>query len=272
MQNRPLLNATRIPPEKNNHSHKLKDFAPVYCINLNSDKEKWGFMEDQFKYWGVRNYTRVTAYDGRVSNLREIIEGGYPDGMISQEVGCTTSHLKAIKQFYDSGEPYAIIMEDDCELDLVNLWNFSWSEFFDRIPYDWDVCQLAVICTSRVSATIHKRFVDEFSTACYLVTRHHAEKLIRLHCSGENYKLDNGVKPRAVADELIYNSGNTYTIPIFLYNNGLESSIHPDHIELFHKKSYDAQLLFWKEIGSKEAIDVLMKFDPLAKNLKGVKL
>ena len=71
---------------------------------------------------------------------------------------------------------------------------------------------------------MHRRFINDFSTACYLITRHHAEKLVRLHCRGEKYKLDQGVKPRAVADDLIYNSGNTFAMPIFLYKIELGSS------------------------------------------------
>jgi hypothetical protein len=59
------------------------------------------------------------------------------------------------------------------------------------------------------------------------------------------YKLDNGVKPRAVADDLIYNSGNTYSIPLFLYRIELGSSIHPEHIDVFHRGSHDGLLQFW---------------------------
>ena len=35
---------------------------------------------------------------------------------------------------------------------------------------------------------------------------------------GDKYKLDQGAKPRAVADDLIYNSGNTFAIPYFFTN------------------------------------------------------
>ena len=34
------------------------------------------------------------------------------------------------------------MMEDDCSLDLVKYWNFTWRDFFSRIPYDWDVVQM----------------------------------------------------------------------------------------------------------------------------------
>ena len=63
--------------------------------------------------------------------------------------------------------------------------------------------QIAIICTGDIHIKIHKRFVNEFSTACYLITRHHAEKMIKLHCRGDKYKLDNGVRPRPVADDLL---------------------------------------------------------------------
>jgi len=79
-----------------------------------------------------------------------------------------------------------------------------------------------------------------------MITRHHAEKLVRLHCRGDKYKLDQGVKPRAVADDLIYNSGNTFAIPLFLYKIELGSSIHDIHINVFHKTSYEGLWQFWR--------------------------
>jgi hypothetical protein len=39
--------------------------------------------------------------------------------------------LKAIKHWYETSDsPYAIIMEDDCNLDLVRFWNFNWNDFY----------------------------------------------------------------------------------------------------------------------------------------------
>ena len=248
--------------DKNKSIFKLRNFGPVYCINLDDQPERWDYIKEQFKYWDITNYHRVSAYDGRDDDLSEILKGRYPDMMTSSEIGCTTSHLKAIKQFYDSGEPYAIMMEDDCELDLVRFWNFTWQDFYAKIPYDWDVCQIAIICTGDIHIKIHKRFVNEFSTACYIITRHHAEKLIRLHCRGDKYKLDNGVRPRPVADDLIYNSGNTYALPLLLYKTELGSSIHPDHVDAFHKGNYNAQMNFWSQKGAQMSIDELMEFDP----------
>ena len=83
-----------------------------------------------------------------------------------------------------------------------------------------------------------------------------------LHCREDKYKLDNGVKPRAVADDLIYNSGNTYAVPIFLYKVQLGSSIHPEHVDALHKASYNALTNWWTQSGIDVSIEKLMNYDP----------
>ena len=249
--------------DRNKSSYKLNGLAPIYYINLDDQPERKIYMEAQFKYWEIENYERISAYDGREDDLGDILRGKYPEDMSSGEIGCTTSHLKAIKHWYETTDtPYAIMMEDDVDLELVKCWNFTWNNFTSRLPYDWDVVQLAIICTGSLYVRLHKRFVNDFSTACYMITRHHAEKLIKLHCRGDKYKIDNGVRPRAVADDLIYNSGNTYAIPIFLYRIALGSSIHPDHIDHFHKASHDGLYEFWKNTGCQMNIDEFMDYDP----------
>ena len=110
---------------------------------------------------------------------------------------------------------------------------------------------------------------DSFSTACYVITRHHAEKLIKLHCRGEKYKLDNAVKPRPVADDLIYNSGASYACPIFLYKIELGSSIHEEHVEIFHRGSHDGLRELWTTRGSDITIDIITDFDPYLGRIAG---
>lgn len=249
--------------DKNKSMSKLKNFGPVYYLNLDGQTDRKQYMEEQFSYWGIDDYTRISAYDGREDDLSDIIKGRYPENMSSGEVGCVTSHLKAIEHWYNNSDtPYAIIMEDDCNMDIVRFWNFNWEDFIFRVPYDWDVVQLAIICTGDIHVKIHKRFVNEFSTACYAITRHHAEKLIRLHTRDGKYKLDNGVKPRPVADDLLYNSGNTYSVPLLLYKLELGSSIHPEHIDSFHRASHDGIFNFWSQAGAQLTIDQLTDYDP----------
>jgi GR25 family glycosyltransferase involved in LPS biosynthesis len=249
--------------DKNKSSYKLKNFGPIYYLNLDDQPERREYMEKQFEYWEIDNYTRISAYDGRDDDLSGIIKGKYPDLMSSGEIGCVTSHLKAIKHWMEtSNSPYAVIMEDDCELEVVKYWSFTWEDFISRAPYAWDIIQLAIICTGDIVVPIHTRFVNDFSTACYVITRHHAEKLIKYHVRGNKYKLDNGVKPRPVADDLIYNSGVTYATPMLLYKTELGSTIHPDHVDIFHKNSYNAIFNFWQQRGSVLTLDQITDYNP----------
>ena len=47
--------------EKNKSKHKLLNFGPVYYLNLDDQPERRQYMEDQFEYWGVENYERISA-------------------------------------------------------------------------------------------------------------------------------------------------------------------------------------------------------------------
>ena len=238
--------------DKNKSVHKLKGIPPIYCINIDDQPERWIYMDTQFKHWEIENYERISAHDGREDDLSDILKGKYPDNMSSGEVGCVTSHLKAIKHWMETSDsPCALIMEDDCDLDTVFDWGFNWKDFYSQIPYDYDVIQLAIINPAQITLQLHPRFVNDFSTACYMITRHHAEKLLKFHVRGDKYKLDNGSKPRAVADDLIYNSGNTYSMPLFLYKIALGSSIHDIHVDVFHKSSHDGLWNFWKAEANK---------------------
>tara|TARA_B100001094_G_scaffold269845_1_gene274326 strand:+ start:2380 stop:3171 length:792 start_codon:yes stop_codon:yes gene_type:complete len=250
--------------DKNKSAHKLQGFGPVYYLNLDGQPERQQYMEDQFKYWEIENYERISAYDGREDDLSDILKGRYPERLTSGEIGCVTSHLKAIRHWLDTSDsPYAVFMEDDCSLDLVKFWPFTWRDFYSRLPFDWDCVQISIICTGDIHVKLHKRFVNDFSTACYIMKRGYAEKLMSFHVKGvDRYKLDNGVKPRPVADDLLYNAGNTYALPLLLYKTELGSTIHPEHVDVFHKKNYESQWSYWETSGSKMSLSQLVDYDP----------
>ena len=250
--------------EKNKSTYKLKGIGPIYYINLDDQPERKQYMEDMFAYWEVDNYERVSAYDGRNDDLSDIIHGRYPENMSSGEIGCTTSHLKLLKHYLETSDsPYCVVMEDDVDINVAKFWNFTWGQFIARLPYDYDVTQLAIICPGTLHVNLHRRFVNDFSTACYIITRHHAEKVVKFHCRGDKYKLDYAIKPRAVADDLIYNSGNTFAIPLFLYKIELGSSIHTEHVDTFHKNTYESLWNFWKvDATNVEDWNRVFEYDP----------
>lgn len=257
------MNGQELVMDKNKSIYKLANIPHIYWLNLDSDIQRRQYMEQQFEYWEIKNHTRISGYDGRIDDVSSHLKGRIPDNVTQNELGCCMSHLKAIKHFYENTQDeYCLIVEDDVSLDLVKYWNFTWNDFFAHVPHDWDCLQLTTICTGDIHVKLHIRFINDFSAAIYLITRHHAAKIIKNHVREEKYKLDNGVKPRAVSEDVILESGKTYTIPLFLYNLDMESTIHPDHVSIFHKSPHDALLNFWQQNGANIDIKDYMNYDP----------
>jgi len=84
---------------------------------------------------------------------------------------------------------------------------------------------------------------------------------MHFHCRGDKFKLDNGVRPRAVADDLLYNAGKTYAMPLLLYKIELGSSIHEDHVDSFHKNSRIGLDHFWTNQATDLPIDHFFQYD-----------
>ena len=249
--------------DKNKSTFKLKGLPHIYWLNLDSDVERRVYMEKQFEYWEVKNHTRIAGYDGREDDVSCHLKGVFPDNVTQNELGCCMSHLKAIKHFYENtDDDYCIIAEDDVSFEPVRCWDFKWVDFFSLLPYDWDCVQMTTICTGDIHVKLHLKFVNDFSAAFYLIGRHHASKLMKNHMRGDKWKLDNGIKPRAVSEDTILETGKTYTIPLFLYNLNFASSIHQEHIGIFHKGPHDALLNYWQQEGCQTSIQAHMDYNP----------
>ena len=257
------MTGSKLLRDKNKAAFKLRGLPHIYWLNLDADVERREYMEDQFEYWQVKNHTRISGYDGREDDVSDQLKGRIPDMVSQGELGCCMSHLKAIKEFYDNSEDeYCIIAEDDISFELVHYWPFTWTEFYSYVPYDYDCIQMTTICTGDIHIKLHHKFVNDFSAAFYLITRHHAAKILKNHLRGDKWKLDNGVKPRAVSEDTILETGKTYTIPILLYNMDFHSSIHQEHIGIFHKGPHDALMNWWKANSAGINIKEYMDYDP----------
>ena len=251
--------------DKNKSAYKLRGFPPVIWMNLDADIHRKEYMEEQFSRWGITDHYRLVGIDARDEDVdvTELLKGTVPGLLSPGEIGCCLSHLKAIKYFIEETDHERVmIMEDDVDFTPVQFWNFTWSDVIGRLPYDWDCAQFTIINPAEVHITMHPRFINDFSAAAYLITRHHAQKVYNAHIRGKKYKLDNGVLPRATSEDCILYSGKTYAFPIFLFSLELGSAIHNEHIDIFHKNSYRGVSEFWTTSGSSVGIDQLMKYEP----------
>ena len=77
-----------------------------------------------------------------------------------------------------------MICEDDFSFDSVKYWNFTWEEFFRQLPQDWNLIQLCLIredmfCFFNPEVKIRNRCWCDWSASAYLISRKHAENLIK---------------------------------------------------------------------------------------------
>lgn len=236
---------------------KLQNFGPVYLINLKDHKHRLNNAKEEFKKYGITDYTVIDAVDGRKSDLSEIIDGKYPK-LKSSEIGCLASHIKALQHWLSTSDSeYAIIMEDDFSFETVQYWSWDWNHVVSNIPKNAEIVQFVLIQNEPVKFNLHKkspyvynnRMNYSWSTACYVIKRSYAKSLVDLHTSGDKYKFNNfGFKNQA-ADVILYNLGNAYSMPLFTHILDTKNGINADHAD-FHVRSKSFILNWWEKNGN----------------------
>jgi len=233
--------------------NKLNNFGPIYLINLKDHTHRLNNAKKEFKKYNITNYKVVEAIDGRNTDLSNILVGSYPN-LTSSEIGCIASHIKALYHWLETSDSdYAIIMEDDFSFDTVQYWHWDWDYVVNNIPKDADIVQMIMIKNDPIKFSLHKKepfdknkiMSYSWSTACYLIKRSYAKKIVDLHYIKGKYKLDNHGFKNQAADVILYNLGNAYSIPLFTHILDIKNSINKKH-EDFHNKSKRNIDLWWK--------------------------
>jgi len=103
-----------------------------YVINLDRSPERMEKLSGRLKELSLE-WTRIAAVDG--ASIADTLPGfdakGYDrrHGKLvnPNEVGCYLSHVKAIQEFYDSGDEFGVILEDDVQVsdELEHVVNLS---------------------------------------------------------------------------------------------------------------------------------------------------
>jgi GR25 family glycosyltransferase involved in LPS biosynthesis len=139
-----LWHTTNVPTplieQKNKIEKNITDkinnfFDKIYCINLNSRKEKWENVEKQFKKHNL-NVTRFEAVNGNNLPKNNILLQG--------ELGCLHSHLEIFKEAKKNNFKKILIFEDDIcfsndflqKIECIN--NISWKILYlGASQHDW---------------------------------------------------------------------------------------------------------------------------------------
>ena len=170
---------------------KLSSMGPVYVINLEHRADRREYVEGAFSKYGLTNYKIFPAYDGKSLVTDEHL-------MSKGEIGCSMSHLLAIKAWYEDKDqsPYLLVMEDDIYLGTVDYWRWNWSEFINSIEFEYDLIHLSSSGSEISSPSDYriipfsKEDVPIYFTTAYLITRAGAKKVLDKYDVGGSIYFD----------------------------------------------------------------------------------
>lgn len=207
----------------------------IYWINLQRSAERKKRFENQLEKYSLHKHFRIDGIDGIDLNLNDY---DIKTDLTKFELGCTLSHLKAIKTAYLNNEEYALIMEDDCTFEYIEYQKYSIKELIDNMNNlykDWDLLQLVTcnrpqhnITLAKSENYICKKFRN--CTTCYLINKKGMEKII------------NQIKTYSQADYYLYDEINSFYLskPYFTYNFSSQC------ISTIHNMSSDSKLTEYK--------------------------
>lgn len=90
----------------------------IYLISLSKDIKRRLSLQKTFPNY-FKRMSQIDAIDGRLLNAKDFfskITGSYlhHNRLLSpSELGCSLSHIKVLQEFIESGENYALVLEDD---------------------------------------------------------------------------------------------------------------------------------------------------------------
>ena len=241
------------------HSNSVDLFAastiPIYWINLDRSVDRRKQMEAMFsmpKLTGWNN-TRISA--ANVKGVQAKLDDGTlfvaakicqekcelwtPGRITMKEVAVSLSHINAIKEAYERGDPMALILEDDVVIqdDFLD----SWKEYLRTAPLNWNVLQMLTNNYRDVLPYLSKIsqdgfvpwFPEHWSTGAYLINRAGMQNILDATMFKDEMKNQVIVRMAdrklvTLADELMYMaSGKAYTAvhPFFIPRANVISTV-----------------------------------------------
>jgi len=260
-------------------TEKLKNFPSVNFISIEESQERRDVLYEMFEEYEISNVT-AHIYKRYSDADHKIIEGPLIN---HTSKGPVTSHLKAIKEWYENtDEEYTLMCEDDFSFDSVKYWNFTWEEFFRQLPKDWNLIQLCLIREDMFyffnpEVKLRNRCWCDWSVCVYLISRKHAENLIKNYYPNDfihlEYKgTDKELKEKEKdsywclfphAENVIYSPfedirGGIYTFPLFVENISFTSTWSGRDDNWLNVKCRDEIMNWWRTKGQNKDLNDLM--------------
>ena len=129
----------------------MKNFDKIYCINMDSRKDRWNQAKEEFEKNGIE-VERVSAVEGAKLNIE------FPPEMKEGAVGCSLSHLYVMKMAKQLGLDNYLVLEDDVK--FIDNFSEIFPQIITQVPDDWDMLYLG-------GQHIHGRNIQEVTSNIY---------------------------------------------------------------------------------------------------------
>ena len=250
---------------------KVKNFPSVNYISLYESVDRQQYMEHQLNSIGIkRSNSYITE---RFDNLSDIEITGPFIHEITGQLGTIIAHLNLMRSWYNScNEPYAIFCEDDISFESINYWNFTWNEFMENLPADWECVQLMRMVSpwNDYSDQILKIDLREgrWWGSHSLMRRSYVKQILEKTCIGINkyhFELWDGNVPLTplIENLLFLGVGKVYNIPLLVEDPRFNSTFENKHVESNNnqERSHRKVLNEWINTGHLLSINDIMSLE-----------
>lgn len=248
--------------------NKLEKLKYINYISLVESIDRQKSIEDQFKKY---NITTKAFLSNRFKDSKDIVEGRFVSSLNDGTKGCLVSHVKMIKEWYENtDDEYGFFCEDDLSLESVCYWNFSWQDFIDQLPNDWEFVQCLIIRDEFKEFKFRERLWDDWGVTAYLLKRSLAKKILDTYVINNKYVFN---LPEPFQDVIPYAEnvltclGKSYSVPLFTekcdsfistFSNKDDKDVNEDGIKKNHLESRNKVIEWWQTEGlflNKKQID-----------------
>jgi GR25 family glycosyltransferase involved in LPS biosynthesis len=243
---------------------KAFDNIEIYCINLENRTDRRAYIKEHFSKLNINNFSFVKAYSPKEMD-KDYLDHAVSFGMEPEEAASGYSSLFAIKQFLEeSDKDYLLVCEDDVDLSNILKIKFNISELFTIFEVDVKCIQLAVSTRTDIqfNPNVRSRGPWDFNATAYILTKEYARMVCNKYFNKGiildnfnktkifDYRNNSFIDSSPVAEYVIYNTSNCFTVPIFTYNI-FESSISSSDERLQQNiKSREDFLTYWERFKS----------------------
>ena len=207
------------------HNKYIDGLDIIYWINLDRSIDRQKNMELVLSNFDIKN-VRIKASDGKLESDSAIYDSFKCDKftLTKLDYACLLSHLNTIKEFANSNNNIALIMEDDVSLEFSIYWDKSLSTIINNAPKDWEIIMIGYMYNGTPHEFLQDLYQDNTypnnkfaSSISYIINKKGAQNLLHKITENNKYIL-NSYSPHNI-DIFVFKTIQTYTYkyPYFTY-------------------------------------------------------